>query len=89
MNEDEAKISALRSDSSMRFVMISHSIFKASTMENTDRIFIDWVGPFCVKDEDHIVNSILGTLWKIWLTVPLPCFRRQYQDKKSTLHMTK
>lgn len=28
MNEDEAKISALRSDSSMRFVMISHSIFR-------------------------------------------------------------
>ena len=35
MNEDEAKISALRSDSSMRFVMISHSILQAS-----DRMFI-------------------------------------------------
>lgn len=39
MDEDEVKISSLRSDSSTWFVMISHSIFKASTM-NTGRIFI-------------------------------------------------
>ena len=31
MDEDEVKISSLRSDSSMRLVMISHSIFKGST----------------------------------------------------------
>lgn len=40
MDEDEVKISSLRSDSSMWFMMISHSIFKASTMKNTGRIFI-------------------------------------------------